>query len=78
MKIDQIKKGEENCDKYDIIFVNVSKQEALSIIKSLTEQMIAESSNVGRVETFADCGTYFSMGVDFSALDVMARHKRGR
>ena len=63
MKIDKIKKGEENCDRYDIIFVNVSDDEALTIIKSLTAQMLAKSSNVGRSETFAKCGTYFSIGV---------------
>lgn len=65
MEITQVKKGEENCDKYDILFVNVTEQEAMEIIKSLSSQLLAKSANVGRVETFAKCGTYFSIGVEY-------------
>ena len=65
MKIDQIKKGEENCDKYDITFVHVSEQEAIEIIKSLATQIAGKNSNVGRLESFTDCGTYFSIGIEY-------------
>ncbi len=56
MKITRIKERK-------MLFIDVSKKEALVIIKSLTSQMVAESPNVGREETYAEDGTYVSIAV---------------
>ena len=47
----------------DKIFVDVNKREALGLIRSLTNQMIADNPNVGRAETFTENGEYFSVFV---------------
>lgn len=44
-------------------FVKVSTKEALSIIKSLTNQMLKENPNSGRLETRIDNG-YFTIIVE--------------
>lgn len=57
MKIDR---WESNGDNWE--FVRVSKKEALSLIASLTEQLLKDNPNVGRLETRVD-GGYFTIGV---------------
>ena len=53
----------------DIIFLTVSKEEAIKIINSLTNQMIANTPNAGRLETLISVNSeedpyYFSIGVE--------------
>jgi len=54
MIVDKIK------DKY---LINVTQQEALKLIKSLTNQIIHNSGNVERLESYTDKGEYFSIFV---------------
>ena len=69
MNIDYVTKDEQNEDRevknarYDILFIHVSKIEAIRLIKSLSSQLFANNANIGREEMFADDGTYFSIGV---------------
>lgn len=43
--------------------VQVTKKEALKIIKSLSTQMENESANSGRAEQYTNKGEYFSIAV---------------
>ena len=43
--------------------VKVNKKEALLLIKSLVNQLISDSSNVERLESYTDKGEYFSIFV---------------
>jgi len=53
MKIESIK---------DVQMLYVSKEEALSIIKSLTSQLLANSPNTGRLESYIG-NTIFSIAI---------------
>jgi hypothetical protein len=46
------------------IMIYVSEGEAISIINSLTNQMVNESSNSGRLETYLKDGRNFSIAVN--------------
>lgn len=45
-------------------FVQLSQAEALSLILSLTQQLQANSPNVGRIEMYTDSQNYFSIAVE--------------
>ena len=47
-------------DKY---LVNVTQKEALSLIKSLTNQILENNSNIRRLESYTDKREYFSIFV---------------
>ena len=44
-------------------FIHVTRQEALKLITSLSEQMVANDSNHNRLESYTDKGEYVSIGV---------------
>jgi hypothetical protein len=46
-----------------LVMVQASRDEALKIIASLTEQLINGNPNSGRLEVDTECGTYFSIAV---------------
>lgn len=60
MEFDYIKRKKE----YDVLFLRVTKQEALRLIQSLSAQLVANNANVGREEMFTKDGTYVSIGVE--------------
>jgi len=66
MQVDKIK------EKY---FVNVTQDEALRLIKSLTNQLINNSGNVGRLESYTDDGEYFSIFVLDDAFHSTNQYK---
>jgi hypothetical protein len=45
------------------LFVKVTRGEALALISSLSEQMLANSPNAGRAEFSTNKGEYFSVAV---------------
>lgn len=55
----------EHIEKDDkkIVFVEVDREEAMRIIKSLTSQILENNSNVGRLESYTKNGTYFTIAV---------------
>ena len=54
MEVKKIKNG---------YYIDVSSREALRLIQSLTNQLVARNPNVGREETITKKGEYFSMFV---------------
>ncbi len=55
-------------DAKGVLMVRMSRDEALSTIQSLTEQLLSRSSNVGRFEKFLDDdGRDFSIAVEDTA-----------
>jgi hypothetical protein len=52
------------------LFVHVTENEALGIIKSLTTQILDKSTNTGRLESHTEDGAYFSIGVDYTKEQV--------
>ena len=62
MEIDRVKRTK---NREDIVFIRINPNEALQLIQSLTNQLIAKNPNVGRLEQFAkNDGTYVSIGVE--------------
>lgn len=47
-----------------LLFIRVTRNEAMRLIKSLSEQILSNSSNVGRDETYATNGTDVSIAVE--------------
>lgn len=45
------------------LFIRVTRREAIELIHSLSEQIICNSPNSGRLETFANNGTDVSIAV---------------
>ena len=64
MKIDR---WESNGDNWE--FIRVSRKEALSLIASLTKQLLEENPNVGRLETRVN-GGYFTIGVTEEPIEM--------
>ena len=64
MECYKIKKEERShsCG-YDSIVVNLSRQEAIELIQSLSSQLSHDNPNHGRQESFTDTGDYFSVFV---------------
>ena len=46
------------------VFIEVSQQEAISLIYSLSAQIKNRSPNMGRLESYDDKGIYFSIAVN--------------
>lgn len=51
------------------VVVRVSKNEAIQLINSLTNQLLANSANSGRLETTTVDGQYFSIAVNVGLKD---------
>lgn len=51
----------------DVLFLTVNKDEAISLIKSLSSQLYYGNSTEGRVEYTTEDGEYFSVAVDFGS-----------
>ena len=47
------------------IFATVSPSEAVRLIQSLSNQLVAGNANSGRMETYLEDGRDFSIGVEF-------------
>lgn len=45
------------------LFIKVNEKEALTLIQSLANQMLANNPNVGRSEVFTSNGGYLSIAV---------------
>lgn len=58
------KKQKEVILKNGMVFVHVTEDEAISLIASLSHQIEQKNPNSGRLESFDERGTYFSIGVD--------------
>ena len=53
-----------NLDKIDNkFFIDVTQQEALQLIKSLTSQLLNNDPNIGRLESYTDKEEYFTIMV---------------
>lgn len=61
MKADSLKTSHGS-----VLFVTMSETEAIDTIKSLANQLSARNSNTGRMETFLDDGTDFTIAVNFT------------
>lgn len=61
MKIFETKK---TAKRPRIMMVTVSTKEAHALIQSLANQLVAGNPNTGRLETFCEDGTDFSIAVD--------------
>jgi len=61
----------ENSHGHDINMIVVSREEALSLIHSLSNQLLEGNGNSGRVEHYTDSGEYVSISVD----DILANGK---
>lgn len=59
MKVINVRKRGGN----KVMFVEMSKREALETIKSLATQLAANNPNVGRYESYCEDGSYFSIAV---------------
>ena len=59
MKIDITSKADEN----PVMFVTMTREEAIGTIKSLADQLYRREPNGGRLETWCEDGTYFSICV---------------
>ena len=69
MKITIINKNKKVVDLKDgTVFINITQKEAIRLIKSLSSQIVANSSNVDRVESYDDYDNYFSIGVDSNEI----------
>lgn len=61
MEIDVVAKTKK---RERVVFVRVNPDEAIQLIRSLTNQLLAKNPNVGRLEQYAkNDGTYVSIGV---------------
>jgi hypothetical protein len=69
MEMDYVSKEEReecgNSSTYPVYFLRVSEKEAIAIIKSLANQLVANHANTGREEFWTKNGEYFSIGVEF-------------
>lgn len=57
------------------VFIDVTRQEALLLIKSLTDQLIHNDSNFGRLESFTDDNEYLSIFVLTDRFKTTREHK---
>jgi hypothetical protein len=47
-----------------VIFIHLTRREAISTIRSLAEQLDRNNSNVNRLEDYDENGNYFSISVE--------------
>jgi hypothetical protein len=78
MKVHILKHGRGPDDKLPGVFVKVSPVEALSLIRTLAQQLANEDPNSGRLEFVPrEKGvSYFSMCIDFEGVETLAGVKR--
>jgi hypothetical protein len=62
MEIQILKMGTKG-DKHKGYYIRLSTREAISLIKSLSSQIVARNPNVDREESFTDKGEYFTIAV---------------
>ena len=61
MKMDEL--GTHNGGK--VVLLSVSPNEALQLIRSLSNQLAEDFANAGRLETYLEDGRDFTIAVDF-------------
>lgn len=57
------------------LFIRITVSEAHALIKSLSSQLLADSPNVGRLESYSDKEEYFSIAVQ---KETATRKKKKR
>ena len=76
MKITIVDKETQNAKYKDVkfkngmVYINVSDSEAMLLIRSFINQIMAKNPNTGRLETFAENGVYVSIGVNIPEREM--------
>jgi hypothetical protein len=65
MKLVKFKDG-----KIDSYFLRVSESEALSLISSMSQQMVNKNPNAGRLESYTINGEYFTISVHPDGTEI--------